>query len=140
MVSNYSRCIVLGSGTAYLGTALSIPHRAIELAVIAYWRLTYLPRGACLDISMSCQMKIKQKTIISTETKTIFMVFMDDPSCMLTRMPADNLQMIPSPHSSVRDSEKKSEANKFFFQLLWFSKRETEKKYANKKKTGKIKM
>ena len=55
------------------------------------------------------------------------MLFMDDPSCMLTRMPADNLQMIPSPHSSVRDSEKKSEANKFFFQLLWFSKRKAEK-------------
>ena len=87
-----------------------------------------LPRGASLDISMSRQSKTKQKTITSKETKTIFMVFMDDPSCMLTRMPADNLQMIPSPHSSVRDSEKKSEANKFFFQLLWFSKRETEKK------------
>ena len=89
---------------------------------------------------MSRQLKTKQKTIISKETKTIFMVFMDDPSCMLTRMPADNLQMIPSPHSSVRDSEKKSESNKFFFQLLWFSKRETEKKYAGKKKTVKTKM
>ena len=89
---------------------------------------------------MSRQLKTKQKKIISKETKTIFMVFMDDPSCMLTRMPADNLQMIPSPHSSVRDSEKKSEANKFFFQLLWFSKGETEKKFENKKKTGKIKI
>ena len=88
---------------------------------------------------MSRQLKTKQKTNIPKETKTIFMVFMDDPSCMLTRMPADNLQMIPSPHSSVRDSEKKSEANKFFFQLLWFSKRETEKNMQIKRKKEKSK-
>ena len=37
MVSNYSRCVVLGFGPAKLGTTWIIQQQEVELAVMAYW-------------------------------------------------------------------------------------------------------